>query len=30
MAKKNFRELFDIRELKWGGVNFPIFYLCYF
>ncbi len=25
MAKKNFRELFDIRELKWGGVNFPIF-----
>lgn len=27
MAKKNFRELFDIREFKWGGVNFPIF-LC--
>ncbi|MEL3913579.1 2-hydroxycarboxylate transporter family protein [Treponema pedis] len=27
MAKKNFKELFDIREGKWGGLNFPIF-LC--
>lgn len=25
MAKKNFKELFDPREFKWGGLNFPIF-----
>lgn len=27
MAKKNFKELLDAREFKWGGLNFPIF-LC--
>lgn len=25
MAKKNFKELFDPKEFKWGGLNFPIF-----
>lgn len=25
MAKKNFKELFDSKEFKWGGLNFPIF-----
>lgn len=27
MAKKNFKELFDVHEFKWGGLNFPLF-LC--
>ena len=27
MAKKNFKELFDPRESKWGGINLPMF-LC--
>ncbi|MCY7008028.1 2-hydroxycarboxylate transporter family protein [Fusobacterium simiae] len=27
MAKKNFKELFDPRESKWGGLNLPMF-LC--
>lgn len=27
MVKKNFKELLDAREFKWGGLNFPIF-LC--
>lgn len=25
MAKKNFKELFDPKEFKWGGLNFPLF-----
>lgn len=25
MAKKNFKELFNPKEFKWGGLNFPIF-----
>jgi len=27
MAKKNFKELFDPKESKWGGINLPMF-LC--
>ena len=27
MAKKNFKELFDLRESKWGGISLPMF-LC--
>lgn len=25
MAKKNFKELFDVKEFKWGGLNLPMF-----
>ena len=25
MAKKNFKELFDPKESKWGGINLPMF-----
>lgn len=25
MAKKNFKELFDPKEFKWGGLNLPLF-----
>ena len=24
MAKKNFKELFDPRESKWGGISLPM------
>ena len=27
MAKKNFKELFDLKESKWGGISLPMF-LC--
>ena len=25
MAKKNFKELFDPKESKWGGISLPMF-----
>lgn len=28
MAKKNFSELFNPKEFKWGGLNFPLFFVA--